>query len=73
MAVLWVMKVSVMVVVVVVTFVVTFVVMVVTRLLVMPNHHRLVAIEAHALQEALQTGQRDGAVFSVSDPRKQEH
>lgn len=53
-------------VVMVVAFVVVVVVVMVSGLLVMLHHNSPHATQPHALKEALQPGQRDGAVFSIS-------
>lgn len=53
-------------VVMVVAFVVVVVVGMVSGLLVMLHHNSPHATQPHALKEALQPGQRDGAVFSIS-------
>lgn len=53
-------------VVMVVAFVVVVVVGMVSGLLVMLHHNSPHATQPHTLKEALQPGQRDGAVFSIS-------
>lgn len=55
-----------MVVMVVAFVVVVVVVGMVSGLLVMLHHNSPHATQPHALKEALQPGQRDGAVFSIS-------